>query len=678
MVRSFLNTRPFTRTKAGFVRFIELIANKNLPITMQISGLQMNGIFTIHSFQIVPMFKCLTNSSDVVYLSEDDGISVVVIALSSNGPCYKTMEELRKRKKEEDIEYFVCTKNIKVDEKTFFEEGQVFMFAPHTLMLSFKRERKRGINLLVYPEMNKVFFPTDTQGDFRKCSKPYNSTMKPLSLSSFPFYITLSNSKTLRVTEKSSYCCYFASTRISGKLSIHAFTVNQFTHAKILDNSRAIDNLDENELKVVSNSIIIPRDERIENFHCIRTYQELGIVRLLEEIYTELNNTLCTSHTSTPACVRREKIFENDYESLGNIIKNIPLNELFNFRRELYPLRNSNNNLVKNPSGSIRRNRESCNIYVNDSPHADEIKSHKKKELIVEFDTGGYVIIPFTKKASSISFKGGNLYYKSCENQAYVSSTAENLKKISEFKNDDHEYSYISLDDKSTEKKVFTQKCSDKNDSLPVSSYVKDMALKKHDLATNYDFFKTDNLTYDYPYSDYLSLKYNMASQNGNKNKLENLSVTEVSSLLRLLSLKHLIDRFQEKSVNGKKLVLLKEKDFISMSFTRFEARKLNCYIKGWRSCKEESVLGTWLTKSPKRWSVSDLSQYLLHVNMRSLLRFITRHQVDGFLFNEILKDDVIESLGPEHGVLFKEQDIEKLKKFFLDDRDSPRFELIR
>ena len=631
--------------------FESVLHDNSLPITVKLQG----GVFTIQSRQKVIKLRCITSKLETVYLPADLDLSVTYTSVDNTGS-YRNIEELRSYKKVNTIAWFVATKEFSVNEARY-SVGQIFTFATSSLLNSFRRERQRGVYVLVYPGMKKIFLPMKVEGNFKKCASPKSPEIHLLSDLSRSeignYFIALPQSdlplpfehlanERLFVEEQHITDVILATKKTNGLFELHTLPTLSNLKVKVLHSAKPIDILDASELNtVIKSTKIFPKENAEKDFHLVSTYKELGITRLLEEIFVELSSKQFKGVDSPFNCRRLlkkvdNKIKESNYETIPTLSSDVGGNKIEHHAKPVI-------DIEQKPRKTSRFSRQSCHIYVNESPLNDEKKGNKR-ELVVEFDDGGYVVIPFTGKPTS-----SDKYYKSSDNAAYNYNCGD--KEI-----DEHIYSYICTDVLDVYRELHPRSNNERN--IDINSL--DEANPRY------------SLSYDYPYIEHLKLPRNRRKQH-----FASLTVLEVSDVLNINGMKHHVITMREQCVNGERLVAMDEAGLIKNNFTRFEAKKLVCFIEGWRPLKDDSYDALWLTTIPRDWSVTCLSKYLLHVNMRSFHRFASRQNIDGYLLIELLKDNLLGSLRVQHSVMLKDQEIERLNKYILDD-DKPKFKFFR
>ncbi|XP_057292975.1 uncharacterized protein LOC130621664 isoform X2 [Hydractinia symbiolongicarpus] len=189
---------------------------------------------------------------------------------------------------------------------------------------------------------------------------------------------------------------------------------------------------------------------------------------------------------------------------------------------------------------------------------------------------------------------------------------------------------------------------------------------KKHTPSSSSD--------YDYPDMTEFSM-YDLTDIKSDKSlqketsrlKISSLGVSEVSNMLRTLSLKDKIEKFQNLGIDGHILANLTESDFIDLTLTQFQARKLYKFVNGWRPLVDENNINN----PPAEYSVNNVSKLVSEMKIQTLSNFVTTQHIDGHLMCELLKDDILSTFGCDHGIMLRRYEIINLKKVFLEGNES-------
>lgn len=659
----------------------------NFPVTVQLQSRGskfyevegFKGMFTLQYKEQLTRLKCIASDGREVYITANSPEPVLFLSVD-NTNIFNSVEELRANKKENNIIWFVSTKDFSVNH-TLFYRGQIFTFAASTILnRSFRRERQRGIYVEQYPSMKRCFLPMTATGGFKKCDPP--SVCQEFSINeiaksdNLPYFIIQDTKKSfmhdsaelcnerLFVVEKETTEFIFASKKEDGCLKMYVFSSSLPLEGKVVHDSKPVDTLDHTELKTITKSFNFPSDKDThKHYFQVYTYKELGISRLLEEIFIELNQKLKSINTHAPSLIspvdsqnksESHSCMSSDftYETIPQTVQHLP-NHIGKHKTKLPQTETSSSYLssidnLSKDADNVLVSQNTRHVYINECSLSDMMpsKNDTERKLVVQFDDGGYVVIPFTGDSPRITLDRKNVTYKSTDNTCY----GYNYVKPNPISSEDPVYSYISMEALDFELKRLDCK----------------QHLMKPKEEVRYSF------SYDYPHIGHFRIPRDLS-----KLHVGNLSVEEVSDILKLNLMKTHVDLFQKNVIDGEKLSKLTEPELTKMGLTKFESRKLRCFIDGWRPLKDGSHDDLWLGKMPCDWSVFDLSRYLLHINMRSLQRFTTRNDVDGFLLKKILKDDVLESLKDEHGVAFRDKELDRLRKY-VDEDDKPKFKYVR
>lgn len=145
-------------------------------------------------------------------------------------------------------------------------------------------------------------------------------------------------------------------------------------------------------------------------------------------------------------------------------------------------------------------------------------------------------------------------------------------------------------------------------------------------------------------------------------NEITTYTVDQVLSLVRKLKLSKYIPKFKKEMINGKMLTDLDESDSVNtLGLTKFEARKLHKFIRGWRPSTKHDV-DTKLC-DVRSWSTNNVRQELKEINLLSFGTFSMEHDVDGTLLLDLIEHNYIESLSQD-GVRLNSIEMKRLKKY--------------
>ena len=725
-----------------------------------------NGVATIQIVQDRATLNCIGPDGSEIELPIKMGNHATVNFLSTdNTALYKTIGEIRCRRREQNIQWFTSTKEFTA-EKDHFYAGQIFSFAQQGLLSSFKRDRNtRGVTVYAYPSSRKYYLPLSAEGDFRKCDAPDVTQTVDLheiaKSENFPYFVCIQASsdstlsatathlnslagKNLFVRSKTGHKYVYITRKFRGSLQIHSFPVTRHLFAKTVSARRPLDRLDHTEKRLVLRSFEL-NGKRDEKGYCIKTYNEIGIIRLLEEIFLELNQgggagtytKLSTLKNLDRRSIQKRviKTYLRHHDHNNNCInatrnQSDTSNKLQQQQRYLQSVDGvsiDSGDITNNENGSCCdhcerddvKDKDGDHNYVNSSLFDEdetELAKRRTRELVLEFDDGGYVIIPFAGNSPKISVAGNSpnkktsssvtktaqqrkKAYQSSDNVAYnyqeqsfdstttASDSFDGSENIYDETNDsndgankvngdwdflsteDGEEIYNQLYDLTCDQHVYTY-----IDSGELSSPAKESPTEGEE--QHYDYSYTGNLS-----SHFLTKQTTMrTTPTMSRSNVRKMNLNETCDLLRVNLMQHHVTVFQQHLVDGLKLDKMTERDFVEQfNMTRFEAKKMACYLDGWRPKKPQQPqqpqqVTTWLSKLVKDWTCVDVTQYLQHINMISLQRFTQRHSVDGFLLKQILTDcDVIESLTSQHSLVLKRNEIERLRDYVMED-EKPRF----
>eukprot|EP00111_Clytia_hemisphaerica_P001065 TCONS_00003052-protein len=688
--------------RGDYVLMEHLLDKHELPLTVNIKNFgkrnnnntetqqRYNGISTIQTCRYSTTLQCVTATSgrELNIPISRESQSVVVNFLSiDNTALYRTLGEVRCKKRDQNILWFTSTKPF-VNDKSTFHAGQIFSFAPAGLLSSFKRDRNiRGVTVFAYPSLRKYYLSLEAEGDFRKCDAP--TTTQTIELSellksaNFPFFINIphTNSDSMGdlsnftgryfVKSKMEHTVLYISKKFRGSLQIHSFPVNRDLYAKVLTGRRPIDRLEKEEIDLMIRCFE-GNSKRDANGYCFKTYNEVGIIRLLEEIFLELDQ------------FKEEGVYTRLLTKKPINRKSIQKRVIKTYLRNNQQRKNADTasrylQSVDGKSDSIFDDETKQN-YVNESLFdgqmtEDNVKKRKTRELVVEFDDGGYVIIPFDGNSPKVSVGNDAQTLRRTDNLAYnyhqnscdddEDASDEDLESEVVYDKTCDEDDYHQMYDLTCDQHIYTYISCEELDKL--SSGKQTNSDKTSPTGQPDERYST---VYDYSYAEH----FTRATSPMGRSNIAQLSVEEVGNLLKVNLMKHHVSLFQEHQIDGEKLQALSERDFIEMNLTKFEARKLTSYLDGWRG-KEGSATdhATWLSKLAKDWTVNDVIKYLQHINMISFQRFVQRHSIDGFLLKQILKDDVMESLNDEHSLVLRKTDILRLRNYVMED-EKPKF----
>ena len=142
--------------------------------------------------------------------------------------------------------------------------------------------------------------------------------------------------------------------------------------------------------------------------------------------------------------------------------------------------------------------------------------------------------------------------------------------------------------------------------------------------------------------------------------ELESCSIEEIIKLLHNLKLEKYEDAIKAKLNSDNPLTNFSEETFRKMNFTSFEARKLYKYIHGWRVNKTNCT-GDLKDNLVINWSVDDTINAMNASRLLGLAKFAAENQVDGAMLEDIMKNNIIQTLEEDHGVHLGSLELEKL-----------------
>ena len=139
------------------------------------------------------------------------------------------------------------------------------------------------------------------------------------------------------------------------------------------------------------------------------------------------------------------------------------------------------------------------------------------------------------------------------------------------------------------------------------------------------------------------------------------LELPDVIKLLQKLNLSRHKNIFKDHIVTGTLLIDSNEETFIEMGTTKFEARKLYKYIRGWRP-KERSPFSD-NNGSLEHFSVHDIFIMLQYINLPILAKFCKENLVDGFFLRDLVQSGYIPKvLKEEYNINLMDIEFRRLK----------------
>ncbi|XP_057307206.1 uncharacterized protein LOC130645283 [Hydractinia symbiolongicarpus] len=159
-------------------------------------------------------------------------------------------------------------------------------------------------------------------------------------------------------------------------------------------------------------------------------------------------------------------------------------------------------------------------------------------------------------------------------------------------------------------------------------------------------------------------------------NEITTYTVDQVLSLVGKLKLSKYIPKFKKEMINGKMLTDLDESDSVNtLGLTKFEARKLHKFIRGWRPSTKHDV-DTRLC-DVRSWSTNNVRQELKEINLLSFATFSMENDVDGTLLLDLIENNYIESLSQD-GVRLNSIEMKRLKKYIKGELEYTKEEKLQ
>ena len=139
------------------------------------------------------------------------------------------------------------------------------------------------------------------------------------------------------------------------------------------------------------------------------------------------------------------------------------------------------------------------------------------------------------------------------------------------------------------------------------------------------------------------------------------LKLSDVIKLLQKLNLSRHKNIFKDHIVTGTLLIDSNEETFTEMGTTKFEARKLYKYIRGWRP-KERSSFSD-KNGYLEHFSVHDIFILLQNINLPILATFCKENLVDGFFLRDLVESGYIPKvLKEEYKISLMDIEFRRLK----------------
>ena len=139
------------------------------------------------------------------------------------------------------------------------------------------------------------------------------------------------------------------------------------------------------------------------------------------------------------------------------------------------------------------------------------------------------------------------------------------------------------------------------------------------------------------------------------------LKLSDVIELLQKLNLSRHKNIFKNHIVTGTLLIDSNEETFIEMGTTKFEARKLYKYIRGWRPKERLSFSNS--NSCFENFSVQDIFIMLQRINLPELATFCRENLVDGFFLRDLVDSGYIPKfLKEEYNINLMDIEYRRLK----------------
>lgn len=148
---------------------------------------------------------------------------------------------------------------------------------------------------------------------------------------------------------------------------------------------------------------------------------------------------------------------------------------------------------------------------------------------------------------------------------------------------------------------------------------------------------------------------------------IKEYTVKEVLNLLKETHLGHHVDIFKKNEIDGSLLVQYTEQDFVDMAFSKFESRKFHHYMQGLlfdgvvKFTGDNHVIDK--TDLVTSMSFKELNDFIKSCHQEKLASFLLKHEVDGKLFKELVKDDLLLSLEEDYGIPVIRHELMRLKR---------------
>ena len=147
---------------------------------------------------------------------------------------------------------------------------------------------------------------------------------------------------------------------------------------------------------------------------------------------------------------------------------------------------------------------------------------------------------------------------------------------------------------------------------------------------------------------------------------IASFSIGQVGAMLKEIQLNRFVAEFRKQMVNGRLLLnIIGQPQFCrDLQLTHFEQRKLYKYIHGWRPNTSDLSRAQVEEANTDDWSIKNVFNQMKTINLRVFGTFCAEHQVDGNLLQDLLDNNVINTLRVDHGVHLSIVEYERLKGF--------------
>lgn len=250
--------------------------------------------------------------------------------------------------------------------------------------------------------------------------------------------------------------------------------------------------------------------------------------------------------------------------------------------------------------------------------------------------------------------------------EQYLDSSTKNNSFTIEHCTESKEYNNESLKTLVDGKKeAFKKKLSKSDTSLAESIGTGEENLHEYINSSR----STKELSSDYMSVAYSCVKPRKCTNDLQKRELESLeeihscSIEDIVRRLHGLQLGKFEKEFKSQMINGRLLSNLSEDALHEIGLSHFEARKLYKYVHGWRvntvnCCKSlEDALVT-------EWSVNDVKKIMRNIKINQLGIFAVENQIDGYMLEDLIRNNYIKTLENDHGIRLQIVEIERLRGY--------------